>query len=255
MKMLMNFPVLVFIVSTSVLSLATYLGRRIGAKKAPDEDSSRQEFDIVMGATLTLLGLIIGFTFSMAVSRYDQRKNDEEEEANAIGTEYLRVDFLPAAQAAETRRILEEYLQLRIAFYTSRSAGDVQKINDETNQLEQRLWSSVQVPAAAQPLPTMVPAVTGMNDVINTQGYTQAAWWNRIPVSAWNLMMMIAICSNILVGYRLRHATPMLLITLPVIVSLSFLLIADIDSPRGGIIRLQPQNLVSLSQSLGHPGQ
>ncbi len=99
----------------------------------------------------------------------------------------------------------------------------------------------------------MVPVVTGMNDVINTQGYTQAAWWNRIPVAAWYLMMIIAICSNILVGYRLRSATTMLLMTLPVIVSLSFLLIADIDSPRGGIIRLRPQNLVSLSQSMRHP--
>lgn len=252
MKMLTNFPLVIFVVSVVILYSAAYFGKKIAAKAVQDEAAS-QGFDIVMGATLTLLGLIIGFTFSMAVSRYDQRKNYEEEEANAIGTEYLRLDFLPASQANEARRLLEEYLQRRIEFYTSRNANDLQKINDETDQLENRLWSSVQVPAAAQPLPTMVPVVTGMNDVINTQGYTQAAWWNRIPVAAWYLMMIIAICSNILVGYRLRSAATMLLMTLPVIVSLSFLLIADIDSPRGGIIRLRPQNLVSLSQSMRHP--
>ena len=90
-----------------------------------------------------------------------------------------------------------------------------------------------------------------MNDVLNSQGYTQAAWWNRIPVAAWGLMLAIAICCNILVGYGARTAKSKgLLLILPVIIAISFLLIADIDSPRGGLIRVSPQNLVSLAQSL-----
>jgi hypothetical protein len=87
-----------------------------------------------------------------------------------------------------------------------------------------------------------------MNDVLNSQGYTQAAWWNRIPVAAWGLMMAIAICCNLLLGYRAQGS--LLLLVMPFIVSISFFLIADIDSPRGGVIRVLPQNLVALSQSL-----
>jgi hypothetical protein len=91
-----------------------------------------------------------------------------------------------------------------------------------------------------------------MNDVLNSQGYTQAAWWNRIPLSAWFIMAAIAISCNFLVGYGVRRAEAEGLLTLviPFVVSISFFLIADIDSPRAGIILVQPQNLVSVAQSL-----
>jgi hypothetical protein len=98
----------------------------------------------------------------------------------------------------------------------------------------------------------MALVVSGMNDVLNSQGYTQAAWWNRIPVSAWGMLVLTAVWCNLSVGYGARGTakTNKLLIVLPVIVSISFLLIADIDSPRGGLIHVAPQNLASLYQSL-----
>jgi len=95
-------------------------------------------------------------------------------------------------------------------------------------------------------------AVAGMNDVLNSQGYTQAAWWNRIPRAAWWLMGAIAVCCNVLVGYGARNAKTegRLLLVVPLVVAISFMLIADIDSPRGGVIRVSPQNLLSLAASL-----
>jgi len=91
-----------------------------------------------------------------------------------------------------------------------------------------------------------------MNDVLNAQGYTQAAWRNRIPVSAWVLMASIAVCSNILVGFGARHFgyEAAFLLILPLALSISFFLIADIESPRGGLIRVNPENLISLADSL-----
>jgi hypothetical protein len=90
-----------------------------------------------------------------------------------------------------------------------------------------------------------------MNDVLNSQGYTQAAWWNRIPQAAWALMALIAVCSNLLVGYDARNTKGGgMLLVLPLVVSIAFLLIADIDSPRGGLIHVYPQNLQSLLKSL-----
>jgi hypothetical protein len=250
----LNYPLLVFAFSLVVLWLSARIGIYLRGRLKMLDDETRQDFSVVSAATLTLLGLIIGFTFSLAVSRYDQRKNYEEEEANAIGTEYLRVDLLPAPYAVKAKSLLSTYLEQRILFYKSRNAGQLQRINSYTAQLEDELWFAVQVPAAAQPTALTALSVAGMNDVLNSQGYTQAAWWNRIPVAAWCLMEAIAIWSNLLLGYGARTPKPyfMLLFVLPFIVSISFFLIADIDSPRGGVIRVRPQNLISLSQSL-HP--
>jgi hypothetical protein len=91
-----------------------------------------------------------------------------------------------------------------------------------------------------------------MNDVSTSQACTQAAWWNRIPPAAWGFMAAIAICCNLLVGYGGRQpgAKSILLLVLPLVMSISFYLIAEIDSPRGGLIHVQPQELVALSRAL-----
>ena len=89
-----------------------------------------------------------------------------------------------------------------------------------------------------------------MNDVLNRQGYTQAAWWNRIPLAAWGLMVFLAICCSLLIGYSACRREGVLFTVVPFLVSVAFFLIAEIDSPRTGVIRVLPQNLISLSQSL-----
>jgi len=86
----------------------------------------------------------------------------------------------------------------------------------------------------------------------DAQGYTQASWLIRIPVEAWELMAVIAICGNILIGYRAQKpkSAAFLMLVMPLIVSISFFLIADIDSPRAGMILAKPNNLMILSESL-----
>ena len=251
MQYLVSHPRFFFVFLLLILWLAAQLGVFCHRLRPLNEDE-RNDFTVVETATLTLLGLIIGFSFSMALSRYDQRKNYEEAEANAIGTEYLRADLLPAADGAKVRALLTNYLDQRILFYTTVDERKLQQVNAVTAQLQAQMWSAVQAPATAQPTPVVALVVAGMNDVLNSQGYTQAAWWNRIPVSAWYLMITIGIFSNVLVGYG-AHTSKVrtgLLFTLPLVFSIAFLLIADIDSPRAGFINVSPQNLISLSQSL-----
>jgi hypothetical protein len=242
-------PFLAFAIALAAQWLALYAGRLFCQKVQPLREEQRKDFDVVQAATLTLLALIIGFSFSMAITRYDQRKNYEEAEANAIGTEYVRADLLPTEDAVRTRELLRRYLERRIAFYQARDNRSLGQIDADTTKLQAELWSTVLRAAKVQPTPVLALAVSGMNDVLNTQGYTQAAWWNRIPIAAWIMMGLIAIAANLMVGYG-AHRRGAFLFVLPIVVSISFLLIADIDSPRGGIIRVLPQNLLSLSQSI-----
>jgi hypothetical protein len=244
-------PLIVFALALFVL----WLSARIGSfflKRQKLEAGVRNDFSLVLAATLTLLGLIIGFSFSMAISRYEQRQNAEGAEANAIGTEYLRAGLLPAADAAKVHALLRNYVDERILFYNARDEQRLRQINDSTTQLQTELWNAIHAQADAQPTPVVALVISGMNDVFNSQGSAQAAWSNRIPIEAWGLMAVIAICCNLLVGYSSYRpeAESVLMLVIPIVVSISFFLIADIDSPRIGVIRVQPQNLVSVAQSL-----
>jgi hypothetical protein len=250
METALNYPRLVFLIALIVLSLAAWAGAWLRRRSREPDEADRSDFDVVQGATLTLLGLIIGFSFSMAIARYDQRKVYEEAEANAIGTEYVRADLLPETDAGRTRELLRSYTDLRIAFYRTRDEGELARIAVQTTAIQDQMWKIMARAASAQPTPVTALAAAGMNDVLNSQGYTQAAWWNRIPEAAWGLMFVIAIFANVMLGYGVKRARLGLLVILPLLVAISFFLIADIDSPRRGVIRVSPQNLESLRQGL-----
>ena len=252
-KYVVDFPVFVFAVTFVLQWLSARLGDFFRRRRQLQE-VEREDFGIVLTASLTLLGLIIGFSFSMAVSRYDQRKNYEEAEANAIGTEYLRADLLSAADAARVRELLAKYIDQRVVFYTSREERELEPTRASSARLQNELWSTVRAASAAQPTPVLALAVSGMNDVLNSEGYTQAAWTNRIPIEAWGLLAAIAVCCNLLLGYVSHKPGALLFVVLPLAASISFFLIADIDSARGGVIRVLPQNLLRLSQSLKQAG-
>ena len=250
MEELVGYPQLILVIAFVVMWLAAWVGLKVNERAHGLAEGLRADYSVVLGATLTLLGLIIGFSFSMAIGRYDQRKIYEEAEANAIGTEYLRADLLPANRD-RVRELLRQYTDLRIRFYTTRDANDLQKIDADTARIQDEMWVAVSRPTLTQPLPVVVTlAVGGMNDVINSQGYTLAAWRNRIPVPAWELLFAIAIFCNGLLGLELKLPNLKLLMVLPLVVAVAFFLIADIDSPRRGTIRVHPQNLETVQASM-----
>jgi hypothetical protein len=234
----MRFPIIIFLFSLAglYLSVRTGIVLRRHVKELDEAD-----FAIILTTTLTLLGIIIGFSFSMSVTRYDQRKNFEEEETNAIGTEYLRVELLPAAEADLAKQLLRKYTELRIAWYGTRNLDRILQIDRETADTQASFWSAVKKGASGQPAAVVALTVGGANDVINRQGYTEAAWC---------MMLAIAIFGTVLLGMNAHKPGRLVTLTLPVLVSLAFFFIADLDSPRGGLIRVQPRNLINLSQSL-----
>lgn len=249
MENLTHYPVLVFAAAFVSLSLASAAGAWLRTRYPSVSDEQKNDLSVVLAATLTLLALIIGFSFSMATNRYDLRKNFEEGEANAIGTELLRADLLPAADAANVRKLLGDYIDQRIRFFINKDDAHTDRQTDRP--IGGRSLGRGPRASCCTTSPVAVLVLSGMNDVINSQGYTQAAYWNRIPTAAWCLMAAIALCCNVLFGYWARHLGKLTLV-LPLVVSISLLLIADIDAPRHGLIYVSPQNLESLAKSLGH---
>jgi hypothetical protein len=248
-------PLLIFVAALLAFWLATRVGQAAHRTRQLDAES-REDLGVVLAASLTLLGLLIGFAFSMAVSRFDQRKTYEEAEANAIGTEYIRTGLQTAAEGALTRGLLDRYLDQRIQFYAVRDDQRLQQLAAETERLQPQLWQAVAAPALAQPNSLSALLVSGMNDVFDAQGYAQAGWWNRIPAAAWLLMAFVALVCNVLLGFNAReaHSRSILSVILPLILAIALCLIADIDSPRGGVIHVVPQNLLSLQRSTqAHP--
>jgi hypothetical protein len=252
MYRVLDHPLLLFALSFLILWLAARFGASLFRRWIRLDPDARNDFTTILAATLTLMGLIIGFTFSMAIGRYEQRKNYEEAEANAIGTEFVRTDLMAATDATQVRALLQAYIDQRLAFYQAGSAEEIRQIQTRTSQLQMQLWSAVVGTAAAQPTAIGSLVISGMNDVLNSQGYTDFSWWNRIPPSAWFLMTAIAVISHVLIGYGAQNtrSESILMGVLPLIISIAFLLIADIDSPRSGIIRVAPRDLTALSESI-----
>jgi hypothetical protein len=252
MRAALNNPFLVLLGSLIVFSVSAWIGTRLH-RLLQIEESDQESFSFVLGGTLTLLGLIVGFTFSMAVGRYDQRKSREEQEANAIGTAYAQADLLSPSDATGVRALLRVYADQRLLFYTVNDAEQLRRVDAETGRLQREMWTIVTAHASAQPTPVAALAVSGMNDVLNSQGYSQAAWRNQIPTEAWALVGGIAIFCNVLIGLRARGRSLTLVLILPIVLSVTLFLIADIDSPRIGVIHVVPREMAAVAEATRGP--
>ena len=246
-------PPVLLALALVLLCGAAFLGDLFRDRVRPVDGTERADLDIVLTATLTLLGLLLGFTFSMAVSRYDQRKNFEAAETNAIATEFRRADLIPEPERAQVRELLTRYTDERIHYYRSGEAG-TGVVDPELRAIQADLWSAVASAGNAQRDPVSALVVSGMDEVFNSRGTTRAGWLNRIPTGAWMLLGTTALMVSLMLGYRERRTDFVVLTVLPVVVSIALFLIADIDSPREGLIRVAPINLIQLSESMHASG-
>ena len=248
--MTVDFPLLVLGLSFGILALSVKMGDFIRKRSGASQEKPRDDLGVVLAGTLTLLGLIIGFSFSMATSRYELRKSCEQIEANAIATEWIRSDLLPAVNAPKLRELLKMYLDKRLLFYTVRNRQQLRSISFETSQLQNDLWSVVRSGFASAPPPVQGMLISGLNDVMNSEASTQAAFDNRVPLLTWLLIVVIASGCSFLIGLRAHRTDWLVFLVIPIAVSISLFLIADLDSPREGAIRNGPKNLIRLTDAI-----
>ena len=250
MLWLVDHPAVFFVATFSLLVVSTRIGVLANTRGHKLASADRAEFDLVRNAMFTLLGLMVGFAISMAVSRYDLRKSYEEAEANAIGTEYLRLDLLSPETTAAARALLRTYVGERIAFYRDRDPNRQEKTDAATMETMDALWAAIVPEAKTRQTPTDALVASGMTDVLNSQGYTLAAWRNRLPVEVWMLLLVIAAGCNFLIGFGAERLSPVTHAILPVTAALAFLLIADVEGPRNGFVRVGPVNLEDIAAAM-----
>jgi len=244
-----SLPAILF-ASIAVLLAAAEIGHHFGSRAVGEANVSTLE-----AAILGLMALMIGFTFSMALSRFDARRDAVLNEANAIGTAALRARLLPAPHDAESVRLLRDYARIRLDFTGSvMTPGDADAAIARSNDIQEALWSRAKAVAAKDS--AMVPAgiyIQSLNEVFDNQQKRLTAWRNRVPNIVFFALYAIAAVSLGFTGYASglearRWRLPVYIMS--VLAAGVILLIQDIDRPGAGFISVSQQPMIDTAASL-----
>lgn len=236
--------------------VATETGFRFGRRaQTSTGEAPRSEISTLQGAMLGLLALLLGFTFAMAMSRFEARKQLVLDESNAIGTTFLRAQLLPQPPRQEISNLLRQYVDVRLAFYGA--AIDKKKLrqaNDRTEQLHKQLWSLAAALGEKDPRAiTTGLFLQSLNDTIDLHAKRITALENHVPEIILMLLYFVAIVVTGIIGYgcglagcRNFFVTAMASILIASVI----LVIVDLDRPRRGLIRVSQDRMVELRESL-----
>lgn len=236
--------------------VAIEAGFRQGLRHADRSDGfAKAHVESLRTAVLGLLALLLGFTFFMAASRFDERKSLVLEEANAIGTAYLRSQLLSPEQRKTAAELFRAHLAARLAF----SAAGIEtlrldKANSEAAQTERQLWA-LALSASAQE-PRSVPIglfVESLNAIVDLHEKRQVAFENHVPEAVNYLLLAVSLVSFGLLGYdsgltRSRRLGSNTLFA--VLIVFVLVMILDIDRPRSGFITVPQESLLRLQAAL-----
>ena len=238
------------------LSFAAFLGKFTWRPGFEHDAKTEDELKIVLGATLSLFGLLIGFTLSFAISGYNTRMAAEENEAIVIGNAFQRVTLLQESHQDQARGILQDYLSLRIRFFETMDDDMRMSIRMESIRMQTRMWTLISRIAKASPDPVIATALNACNDLYTAQQKTMASWRHQIPGAAWAILLVFGLCSNFLIGYNIRgkSGSNTLIFIIPAVTALALFMIAEIDVPGKGIIHVSPDNLTAVRATISNGG-
>jgi len=249
---------LIAAVLLAIALAAIEIGFRVGRRSrgAALDDDSKAHINATQASTLGILALLLAFTFSLSLQRFDTRSDAMVDEANAIGTAYLRAQMLPAPLRDETRALLRDYVDVRV------EAGHVSIINDDewaslmakAGSLQSSLWDKARRAAEANPNP--VPSgmfVQATNDVIDSFGRRDAAINRHVPEVVLFLLLGTFLITCAIVGFSggvVGRRPPLVSFAMVVLIVVLVFVILDLDRPIRGLIVVSEKNLVDLQASM-----
>jgi hypothetical protein len=238
------------------LLLTIELGYRMGDRVPSGlTESAKSPVLAISGAMFGLLALLLGFTFSMSLSRFDQRKQLVLQESNAIATAYLRAELLPEPEATAVAGLLHSYVDARLDFYNLReNQAQFADVIVRTQKLQDELWSHAGnvVRRGERPVTTGL-FIEALNNVIDLHSARRAAMENHVPESVLVLLFLVATITALLVGYgcglmKRRHFFSTT--TMALLIALVIIVIVDLDRPRRGLILVGQDSMIRLRDSM-----
>lgn len=227
-------------------------GRRIGLRRLAEEgESAARGFGAVEGAVFGLLGLVLAFLFSGALSRFDARRHLVVEEANDIGTAWLRIDMLPSTAQPAMRDLFRRYLDSRIEVYRKLPDLDAAKTElTRSAKLQGEIWtlavsSSQQGGMGAAPM-LLLPALNAMFDITTTR--TEAARVHP-PLVVFVMLGVLSLACSLFAGYDMAARprwNPLHSIAFATVLSVTVYVIVDFEFPRLGLIQMKDSDEVLL---------
>jgi hypothetical protein len=220
------------------------IGYRVGKSNTERQSTAHEGIGAMEAAIFALLGLLLGFSFSGATTRLDARRQLIAEEANAIGTAYLRLDLLPTSEQPEMRRLFREYVDARLGAY-AQIPDDMKAFEQgvaEAGQLQQKIWT--RAVAASRNDPTqnsarlLLPALNEMIDVTTSRTIAIEA---HLPGLVFTLLVLVALSSGIVAGYAMakrRKRSWLHTLLYAACIAITVYAVTDLDYPRSGLIRL-----------------
>lgn len=233
------------------------LGRQLGRRKIKrDAEGARVGTAAVEGAVFALLGLVIAFTFSGAATRFDERKELIIEEANCIGTAWLRLDVLPGPAREKVKGLLRDYLDARLEAYRMPDLEAARSANNRAQMLQQQIWTECVITCTAagseHTAMLVLPALNAMFDIAATR---MSVMIIHPPLIIFALLGFLAMASSIFAGYGMAGASRRSwfhMLAFSIVIALSTYLIIDLEYPRLGVIRVDDadQLLIDLRKTL-----
>jgi len=220
------------------------VGYRIGRySRAKHAELAHEGLGVIEAAVFALLGLLLGFSFAGGMSRLDTKRQQVVQEANAIGTAYLRLDTLPVNDQPEMRHLFREYLDTRLL--VDEKLPDVEASEQEianARRLQQKIWSRAVIASRGEPTQNaarlLLPALNEMIDITTTR---TIAMHTELPLLIFNLLMGVALVSGLLAGYSMAKGGRrnwLHVVLYAAVIAVTIYAVLDLDHPRFGLIRI-----------------
>jgi hypothetical protein len=253
------FEALIFISTFALCFGALFAGRRIGARVrarnwAQEVVPGSEHISMLQGALLALLGLLLGFSFSAASARYAERQQLVVREANAVGTAFLRLDLLRPEDRGPLQTLLRSYAQSRLNLATT-SPSRIAEWNAALEATQSQIWTAVVPAAQANPHATLA-VLNPVNEMFDLHAERKAASERHLPTEVLVVLALSAFTTLFVIGFgtALSHDRfPIFSIALALLIALALWATIDLDYPRRGFIRLDPQPFIDLVASMQAP--
>lgn len=247
---------LLLVLAFAVLMVVLEFGFRMGVRaSAASDEFLPDHVSLLQGSMLGLLALLLGFTFAMAVDRYDLRKALVLEEANAIGTTVLRAAHLPPPHDEQAWLLLNQYVSARLEFYAAGLGSErLARAQGSAAELQKKLWALTVTLAQEQPRSVPVGLfIETLNDLIDDSEKRMAALDNRVPGVVIVLLFAVAGVAMSLIAYHCGlagHRRLGLNSLFALLIALVITIILDIDRPRSGLVHVSQGSMQRLRDSL-----